>query len=77
MKKMNRALISFWKDEEGIGTLELILIIAVIVVLAIAFRKWIIHWISDLFTSTDNNIDQFNQVSNNGLDPSTASSSGP
>jgi Flp pilus assembly pilin Flp len=33
----------FWQEEDGIGTLEILLIIAVIVIIAIAFRKWIIH----------------------------------
>ncbi|MEO3944580.1 Flp1 family type IVb pilin [Gorillibacterium sp. CAU 1737] len=43
----------FWKDEEGLGTLELLLILAVLVIIAIAFRKWIINWVNGLFTSTD------------------------
>jgi Flp pilus assembly pilin Flp len=33
----------FWKDEEGIGTLEILLIIAVIVIIAIALAMC--HWV--------------------------------
>ena len=43
----------FWRNEEGIGTLEILLIVAVIVIIAIAFRKWIIKWLGDLFAKAD------------------------
>jgi Flp pilus assembly pilin Flp len=43
MKMILQKLKGFWQDEDGIGTLEILLIIAVIVIIAIAFRKWIIH----------------------------------
>jgi Flp pilus assembly pilin Flp len=38
-----------WKDEEGLGTLELLLIVAVLVIVAVAFRKWILSFIKSLF----------------------------
>ncbi|PYI55982.1 hypothetical protein DLM86_09195 [Paenibacillus flagellatus] len=44
-----RLAIGFWKDEEGIGTLELLLIVAVLVIVAVAFRKWILSFIKKLF----------------------------
>ncbi|MGO4275129.1 Flp1 family type IVb pilin, partial [Paenibacillus sp. TAF58] len=34
----------FWEDEEGLGTLEILLIVAVLVGIAIIFRKWIVSW---------------------------------
>lgn len=43
----------FWKAEDGIGTLEILLIIAVIVIIAIAFRKWIMSWVKKLFENAD------------------------
>jgi len=43
----------FWKAEDGIGTLEILLIIAVIVIIAIAFRKWIMAWVKKLFENAD------------------------
>lgn len=49
-------------DERGIGTLEIILIVAVIVIIAVAFRKWIIAWIEKLFQeSNEELIDTNNQ----------------
>jgi Flp pilus assembly pilin Flp len=52
--------ISYWKqlmkEEDGIGTLEMLLIIAVILVVAIAFRKWIFEWVNNLFTKTNQNV---------------------
>ncbi|WP_082652210.1 Flp1 family type IVb pilin [Gorillibacterium timonense] len=53
---MKEKLIGFWKNEEGLGTLELLLILAVLVIIAIAFRKWIISWVNDLFKSTNKNM---------------------
>jgi Flp pilus assembly pilin Flp len=35
---------AFWKDEQGLGTLEILLIVAVLVAIAIIFRKWITSW---------------------------------
>lgn len=58
-----------WKrlllDDRAIGTLEIILIVAVIVVIALAFRKWIIAWIEKLFQdSNDDLIDTSNRSVN-------------
>ncbi len=53
----------FWRDEEGMSTLEILLIIAVIVIIAIAFRKWIIAWVNGLFKNVDSDI---SSQSNNG-----------
>ncbi|AKG33674.1 Flp1 family type IVb pilin [Paenibacillus durus] len=38
----------FWRDEEGLGTLEMILIIAVLVAVVILFRQKIKEVISNL-----------------------------
>jgi hypothetical protein len=52
-------------DDRAIGTLEIILIVAVIVVIALAFRKWIIAWIEKLFQdSNDDLIDTSNRSVN-------------
>ncbi|MEK3723496.1 Flp1 family type IVb pilin [Paenibacillus sp. FSL H8-0034] len=50
---VNKGIQNFWSDEDGLGTLEILLIVAVLVIVAIAFRKWIIKWIEELFTSTN------------------------
>lgn len=56
---------SKWKnwlsDDRGIGTLEIILIVAVIVIIAVAFRKWIIAWIQKLFDSSNDELKQTDQ----------------
>jgi Flp pilus assembly pilin Flp len=50
---IKQKLLQFWKDEDGIGTLEILLILAVIVIIAIAFRKWILKWVKELFSGAD------------------------
>ncbi|MEB3102689.1 Flp1 family type IVb pilin [Ferviditalea candida] len=51
-----------YRNEEGISTLEIILIIAVIVIIAIAFRKWIMHWVQKLFDGANS---KMQETSNN------------
>lgn len=38
----------FWKRDEGIGTLEIVLIAAVLILLAIAFKDWITEFLEEL-----------------------------
>jgi len=52
-------------DDRAIGTLEIILIVAVIVVLAVAFRKWIIAWVEKLFRDSN---DELIDTSNRSVD---------
>lgn len=49
-------LIRFWRNEDGLGTLEMLMILAVLVIVAIAFRKWIIKWVDAIFSKTDSQI---------------------
>jgi len=51
----------WWSEEEGIGTLEVILIVAVIVIIAVAFRKWIISWVQKLFETSNDELQRTNQ----------------
>lgn len=37
----------FIKDEEGMGTVEIVVIIAVLVTIALIFRKAITQWVED------------------------------
>ncbi|GBF76446.1 hypothetical protein PA598K_04919 [Paenibacillus sp. 598K] len=46
--KMSQMAKQFWNEEDGIGTLEIVLIIAVIVVIAIIFKDWIIGLVKDI-----------------------------
>ncbi|WP_199614564.1 Flp1 family type IVb pilin [Paenibacillus alkalitolerans] len=56
MKQFITAVKRFWKEEDGIGTLEMLLIVAIILVIAIAFRKWIMKWVNDLFQKTQGQV---------------------
>lgn len=56
MEQLIRKGKHFWQDEEGMGTLEILLIIAVIVIIAVAFRKWIMRWVDSLFKKADTEI---------------------
>ena len=42
---------SFWKDEEGLGTLEMILIIAVLIAVVLVFREEIVKVVKDLIST--------------------------
>ncbi|QHW33215.1 multidrug transporter [Paenibacillus rhizovicinus] len=53
MRKLKQAVRSFWKNEEGLGTLEVVLIIAVVIILALLFKDWIIGLLKDLMGSAD------------------------
>jgi Flp pilus assembly pilin Flp len=59
---MNTWIKSFWQDEEGLGTLEILLIVAVLVAIAIAFREYIISWVNKLFDQSDGQMKQINDI---------------
>jgi len=54
MKQWMKTMRDFWKDEDGIGTLEIVLIIAVLIALAVIFRKWILAFLTKLTTTVEN-----------------------
>jgi Flp pilus assembly pilin Flp len=72
MKLLQKHLKQFWRNEDGIGTLELLLIIAVIVIIAIAFRKWIMKWVKQMFDGADSEIKTQNMDGSNISPPSAA-----
>jgi hypothetical protein len=45
-----------WQDEDGLGTLEILLIVAVLVAIAIIFRKWIVHWFNQLIGNANTDL---------------------
>jgi len=63
MKLWQQRVKQWWLEEDGIGTLEVILIVAVIVIIAVAFRKWIISWVNKLFETSNSELQQSNQNS--------------
>lgn len=72
MNNAKDSLRSFWNDEEGMGTLEVILIIAVVVMIALVFRKYIVSWVEDLLGNADKDVKDIN--AGNGI-PSPGSAS--
>ncbi|NLJ19343.1 Flp1 family type IVb pilin [Globicatella sulfidifaciens] len=48
---------NFMKDEEGLGTLEIILIIVVLVGIALIFRETITEWVRKLLDNIGDGID--------------------
>ncbi|MGO4345493.1 Flp1 family type IVb pilin [Paenibacillus sp. MCAF9] len=58
MRKISQSLHSFWKEEEGLGTLEIILIIAVVIIIALLFKDWIIELIERLMGKADDEADK-------------------
>lgn len=57
--QLKKSVIKFFKNEEGLGTLEILLILAVLVAIALLFRESIINWVTSLLDKTGNQIDQF------------------
>jgi Flp pilus assembly pilin Flp len=54
---IRKRMARFIFDEDGLGTLEMLLILAVLVAIAIVFRKWIIAWVNGLFDQTQQELD--------------------
>lgn len=48
-----RAIGSIWRDEKGIGTLEIVLIAAVLIMVALFFKDWIMGFIGKLMDSVE------------------------
>lgn len=58
LKMVAKAIRSFWAEEEGLGTLEIILIIAVVIIIALLFKDWIIELIERLMGKADDEADK-------------------
>ncbi len=48
-KKIGTGAVNFWKDESGMGTVEVILIIVVLIGLVIVFKEQISGIVEDIF----------------------------
>lgn len=49
---------AFWRNEDGIGTLEILLIIAVIVAIFIIFRGFIMEYVGKLISNSGKKMDE-------------------
>lgn len=52
-KKWAKGARAFWRSEAGIGTLEIVLILAVLIILALVFKKWLILLANKLMGKVD------------------------
>ena len=59
MKAVKHMLTNFWKDEEGLGTLEILLIIAVLIAVALLFKDKIIEWVERILNKSDTELNKF------------------
>jgi len=48
---------AFWRNEDGIGTLEILLIIAVIVAIFLIFKGFIMEYVGKLITNSGGKMD--------------------
>ncbi|MBY0205771.1 hypothetical protein NKT34_19020 [Paenibacillus polysaccharolyticus] len=56
---MKNKVAAFWKEEEGLGTLELILIIGVIIIIALIFKDQIKKLVTRLLVNVSSKSDEF------------------
>ncbi|SDN82162.1 Putative Flagellin, Flp1-like, domain [Paenibacillus sp. yr247] len=61
-----------WDDEEGLGTLEILLIVAVLVAIAIIFRKWIVSWFQKLIGDANSDLKDNSAVTPCAPSPTTS-----
>lgn len=47
---------TFWNDEEGLETIEILLILSVLIAIAIMFKEKIMDWVNKLFKKIDEDI---------------------
>ncbi|RAW19172.1 hypothetical protein DC345_03310 [Paenibacillus taichungensis] len=59
LELMKSKVIGFWKEEDGLGTLELILIIGVIIIIALIFKDQIKTLVERLLTKVSNKSNEF------------------
>ncbi|WHX50419.1 Flp1 family type IVb pilin [Paenibacillus woosongensis] len=59
LKVLRGRMGELWRDEDGLGMLEMILIIAVIVIIAVIFRKELKAIVENLLSKADEKTDSF------------------
>ena len=47
--KLGKAIREFWKDEQGVGVIELVLVLVVLIGLVIIFKKQITTLLQNIF----------------------------
>lgn len=59
LQAINRKVKGIWKEEDGLGTLEVILIIGVTLIIALIFKKQITSLVTNLLTSVTSKSEEF------------------
>ncbi|MNN51922.1 hypothetical protein D3C81_1665850 [compost metagenome] len=59
LSQLNVKMQGLWRDDRGLGMLEMILIIAVIVIIAIIFRDKLSEIVESLLDKADSKTDKF------------------
>jgi len=59
IRKLRQRAVAFWKDESGMGVVEVILIILVLVGLALIFKNQITSIANGIFNSITNQVNSF------------------
>ncbi|QZN78407.1 MULTISPECIES: Flp1 family type IVb pilin [unclassified Paenibacillus] len=59
MEMLKNKVNVFWEEEDGLGTLELILIIGVIIIIALIFKDQIKKLVERLLTNVSNKSNEF------------------
>jgi Flp pilus assembly pilin Flp len=59
VKKFKEQVKSFWNDEDGIGIIEILLIVAVIIGIALIFKDQITAMINKIFKKNNEELDEF------------------
>jgi len=57
-----KMLKEFWAEEEGMAVVEILLILAVLIIIAILFRKTIINWVEKMLDEVFKNANPTEQT---------------
>jgi Flp pilus assembly pilin Flp len=53
---MKDYLVRFWKDEEGLETIEILLILSVLIIIAVMFKDKITTWAEGLLAKVESEL---------------------
>ena len=59
MNHLSEMVNNFWNDEEGMGTLEVVLICAVLIGIALMFKGQLKTWLDAIFLKQTGEINKF------------------
>ncbi|MFC6331772.1 Flp1 family type IVb pilin [Paenibacillus septentrionalis] len=65
-KQSKEGIVSFWRNEQGIGTLEIVLIIAVVVIIFLLFKDFIVEFVEKLVSGSENELKESFKNERNG-----------